>query len=271
MRPTRGFVFVYIIIVALHSSIGVSRAAINDVDDDPVVDCPGRDEPFVTTCSGNGNGETEPTVDGDDDRNDDNADFNEEDLVNEVLEDDSERNHPYAAYEDEEPNSSPSAGSTANHQSNNNFHQKEEETNEFCNTSYDRTPMQQLTENIHTITKRYYDPLPRNGKAAIGASLGFIASRICLGVANRVFRLAGATWVLSEMLYTSGLCDEYECVPEEARPWIHILRRTLANQSMKVRTMARRIYDQDRIRELAQRDEFVAAGFASGAFIGFVI
>jgi hypothetical protein len=40
---------------------------------------------------------------------------------------------------------------------------------------------------------------------------------------------------------------------------------------MKVRALARRIYDQDRIRELAQRDEFVAAGFASGAFIGFVI
>jgi hypothetical protein len=250
MRPTRGFVFVYIIIIALHTS----RAAINDADDDAIVDCPGKDEPFVTTCSGNGNGETEP--DADDDRNNNNADFNEEDLVNEVLEDDSERNHPYTAYEDEEPNSPSSASNTAN---------------EFCDTSYDKTPMQQLTENINTITKRYYDPLPRNGKAAIGVSLGFIASRICLGVANRVFRLAGATWVLSEMLYTSGFCDEYECVPEEARPWIHILRRTLANQSMKVRAMARRIYDQDRIRELAQRDEFVAAGFASGAFIGFVI
>lgn len=244
MRPARGFVFVYIIIVALNSSIGVSHAVVNDADDDAVVDCPGKDEPFVTTCSGNGNGETEPTADGDDDSNG-NADFNEDDLVNEVLED---------------------------HSDSNNFHQKEEQTNnEFCDTAYDRTPMQQLTENIHTITKRYYDPLPRNGKAAIGASLGFIASRICLGVANRVFRLAGATWVLSEMLYTSGFCDEYECVPEEARPWIHILRRTLANQSMKVRTMARRIYDQDRIRELAQKDEFVAAGFASGAFIGFII
>ena len=90
-------------------------------------------------------------------------------------------------------------------------------------------------------------------------------------MANRIFRIAGATWVLSEMLHTSGFCDEAKCVPEEARPWIGILRRTLIKQCMKVRALARKVWDQDRIRELAQRDELVAVGFANGAFVGFVV
>ena len=235
------FVFVFIILT-LHLA-GVCRAA------DDVVDCPGKDEAFVTTCSGTDNIDSpadnaeeashdEPTII-------DSVDFDEDDLVNEVPED-------------------------FDSQNDNNFKQEEEEDG-VCDAAYDNTPMQQLRANINTLTKRYYDPLPRNGKVAIGTGLGFIASRITLGVANRIFRLTGAIWVLSEMMYTSGFCDEAQCVPEEARPWIGILRRTVVNQCMKVRVWARKVYDQDRIRELAQQDEFVAGGFATGAFIGFVI
>ncbi len=254
-----------LIALALHSTGFCCRAA------DDVVDCPGKDEAFVTTCSGKGNTdkpvkeEAEPTVV-------DNVDFDENDLVNEVLEDSQneqyqQQQHFESVYEDEEPAPSPSTFNTDN-QSNNS---KQNEETAFCDAAYDNTPMEQLKANINTLTKRYYDPLPRNGKVAIGTTLGFIASRISLGVANRIFRLAGATWVLSEMLYTSGFCDEAKCVPEEARPWISILRRTVVNQCMKVRRWARKVWDQDRIRELAQKDEFVAGGFATGAFIGFVI
>jgi hypothetical protein len=35
--------------------------------------------------------------------------------------------------------------------------------------------------------------------------------------------------------------------------------------------MARRIYNQERIREIAQKDGMFAGGFASGAFVGFVV
>jgi hypothetical protein len=45
----------------------------------------------------------------------------------------------------------------------------------------------------------------------------------------------------------------------------------LINQCIKVRLFARRIWNQDRIRELAQKDELVAAMFAAGAFIGFIV
>ena len=243
------FVFVFIIL-ALHST-GVCHAADNDV-----VDCPGKDEAFVTTCSGKDNIIDIPAneVIGD-------VDFDENDLVNEVLEDSESEQYQQQRFESE------TAPSPTDSQSNN-FKQNEEAG--FCDAN-DNTPIQQLKANINTLTKRYYDPLPRNGKAAISASAGFILSRISMGVANRLFRLAGATWVLSEMLYTSGFCDEARCVPEEARPWINILRRTVVNQSMKVRVWARKVWDPDRIRELAQKDEFVAGGFATGAFIGFVI
>eukprot|EP00984_Skeletonema_dohrnii_P032828 scaffold27662_cov94-Skeletonema_dohrnii-CCMP3373.AAC.1 len=177
------FVFVFIILT-LHLA-GVCRAA------DDVVDCPGKDEAFVTTCSGTENIDSpadnaeeashddEPTII-------DSVDFDEDDLVNEVLED-------------------------FDSQNDNNFKQEEaEEEDGVCDAAYDNTPMQQLRANINTLTKRYYDPLPSNGKAAIGA-----------------------IWVLSEVMYTSGFCDEAQCVPEEARPWIGILRRTVVKQCMK--------------------------------------
>eukprot|EP00985_Skeletonema_marinoi_P016698 scaffold9000_cov100-Skeletonema_marinoi.AAC.1 len=124
---------------------GVCRA----VDD--VVDCPGKDEAFVTTCSGTDNIDSpadnaeeashdEPTII-------DSVDFDEDDLVNEVLED------------------------FDNSQNENNFKQEEAEEDGVCDAAYDNTPMQQLRANINTLTKRYYDPLPRNGKVAIGTGL----------------------------------------------------------------------------------------------------
>lgn len=258
-RPAR-FVFVCIVL-ALHLT-GFCRAA------DDVVDCPGKDEAFVTTCSGKSNtDDNSPVID--------NIEFDENDIVNEVLEDSEneqyqqqqQQQHFQSTYEDEEPVSTPP---TYQYSQRTNSKQNNEEA-AFCNAAYDNTPMEQLKANINTLTKRYYDPLPRNGKVAISTSLGFIVSRISLGVANRLFRLAGATWVLSEMLYTSGFCDEAKCVPEEARPWITILRRLVATQCIKVRRWTRKVWNQDRIRELAQKDEFVAGGFATGAFIGFVI
>ena len=235
--------------------VGVCIAA-----DEVVVDCPGKDEAFVTTCSGIGDGDKHHIIYNNENVN--NVDFDESDLVNEVIED---------SQNEEQLQRSSSTGDTEGQHNNNNFNEKEGGAGFSDTAGYDNSPMQQLRDNINTLTKRYYDPLPRNGKVAIGIGLGFISSRICLGVANRMFRLAGATWVLSEMLYTSGFCDEAKCVPEEARPWVHILRRALVNQSLKVRMMARRIYNQDRIRELVKKDEFVSGGFATGAFIGFVI
>jgi hypothetical protein len=131
--------------------------------------------------------------------------------------------------------------------------------------------MQQLQHTFVKLSHRYYDPLPAKAKCAVGTVCGFVSSRIALGVANRIVRLTGAIWVASEVLHTSGFCDETKCVPEEMRPWIGIIKRALIKQCMRVRLMARKIYDQERIRELAQKDGKFFGGFASGAFVGFVV
>ena len=73
------------------------------------------------------------------------------------------------------------------------------------------------------------------------------------------------------MAHTTGFCDEAQCVPEDARPWVGIIKRALIKQCIKVRLFVRKIWNSDKIRELAQRDELVALGFAAGAFIGFVV
>jgi hypothetical protein len=45
----------------------------------------------------------------------------------------------------------------------------------------------------------------------------------------------------------------------------------LEKQCVKVRLAARRLWNQERMREIVQRDEVLSGGFAAGAFIGFVV
>lgn len=235
-----------------------------------VVDCPGPDEAFVTTCSGSDGGDGGGGAD--------NAEeiFDESDLVNEVLED-MRGEERESQKKEQEKKSYPSAagadydGTHRQQQKGASFGSGEDGDEGYCEATEGAAAIQQLKQTTTKLIRKYYDPLPRKGKCAIGTVCGFAASRLSLGVANRLFRVAGATWVVSEVMYTSGLCDEAQCVPEEARPWIGILRRTLVKQCMKVRLLARKLWNQDRIREIVQKDELVAGGFAAGAFIGFVV
>ncbi len=131
----------------------------------------------------------------------------------------------------------------------------------------------QLKKTTATFVNRHYTPLPQRGKCAIGSACGFLASRLSLGVANRIFRVAGATLVFSEAIHASGLCDETSCaaIPEDVRPWIVILRRSIGQKVESVRMMARKLWNKERIREMARRDEALACGLAAGAFVGFIV
>jgi len=135
------------------------------------------------------------------------------------------------------------------------------------------TAVQQFKRTSNRLVQKYYTPLPKQGKGALGGVIGYTVSRLALGVVNRIFRIAGATYVLSEALYASGFCDEEKCsvIPEEARPWITILRRLLIRQCIKVRHVTRQLWDTEKIRLVAQQDEVLSGGFAVGAFIGFVV
>lgn len=136
------------------------------------------------------------------------------------------------------------------------------------------TAVQQLKRTSNRLVQKYYTPLPKQGKGALGGVIGYTISRIVLGVANRIFRIVGATYVLSEALYTSGFCDEEKCsvIPDEARPWITIVRRLVIRQCIKIRHVTRQLlWDTETIRHVAQQDEVLSGGFAVGAFIGFVV
>jgi hypothetical protein len=271
------------VLLSSHSRV---RVFAEDISNEQY-ECPDENAAFVTTCSGGDGGEQEMSSDSTDDNpaekeniiqdvvegkdfiidvevenehieatteniNDDS--FDDSDLVNEVLHESSHQSNTQTC--------TPTFGSS---NSNNN---SEEHLHEFQeNTS----AMLQLQHTFVKLTHRYYDPLPAKAKCAVGTVCGFVSSRIALGVANRIVRLTGAIWVASEVLHTSGFCDETKCVPEEMRPWIGIIRRALIKQCMRVRLMARRIYNQERIREIAQKDGMFAGGFASGAFVGFVV
>ena len=232
----------------------------SDISD---INCPGPDEAFVTTCSGSGNQQQQHEQQQPKLFDESDSELDASDSVDEVLEDlrdDHSRSQQRTATN--EPWEASSSRSSINDEKGQGY---------FDPADDSTTALQQLKHMTDILVQRYYNPLPKQGKCAIGSICGFAASRMSLGVANRIFRLAGATWVLSEALHSSGFCDEEKCVPVEARPWIGILRRMLVNQCVKVRLAARRLWNQERMREIGQRDEMLSGGFAAGAFIGFVV
>jgi len=276
----------YIVLVSADINDGGNVDNVDsDITDDNTdnIDCPGPDEAFVTTCSGGSSDKTTQTTSPSEETDITEDDlFDESDLVNEVLEDSTTEQElpPKQSQPKYTSNNNNSYDYERQHQQkqqqhfDTNFNSKDDRhSNEegMCNSDDGPMALQQFKQTTTKLMQRYYDPLPKQGKMAIGTIVGFTASRLSLGVANRIFRIAGATWVLSEMAHSSGFCDEAQCVPEEARPWIGIVKRALINQCIKVRLFARRIWNQDRIRELAQKDELVAAMFAAGAFIGFIV
>lgn len=235
--------FLFILVWASLYMLSCSPSSVVHASDADI-DCPGPDEAFVTSCSGSKSPDPKDKTSPETER------FDDSDSKENVASPRKRKKRKAKNYE------------TSEEYVNDGQHDTDTEGS---------TTIQQLKQTTKTLIERYYDPLPSKGKCAIGTICGFTASRLSLGVANRVFRLAGATWVLSEMLHTTGYCDEARCLPEEARPWVGVLRRALTKQSAKVRMIARGIWDEDRIREIAQQDEMVAGGFAAGAFIGFVV
>ena len=288
------YVFIWASISLLScSTINIVNAS-NDADADDSIDCPGPDEAFVTTCSGTGsesNGKkpaesvdepstcthnnekslpSETTIE---------EDVFESDLVDEVLQDSLQKDEIDSQTQTtKQQQQSQAKFSSSKSNDSKSQQQKQYSFNDDGQQQYDSdgddvgpAAIQQLKQTTTKLLQKYYDPLPPNGKCAIGTICGFTASRLSLGVANRIFRIAGATYVLSEMAHTTGFCDEAQCVPEDARPWVGIIKRALIKQCIKVRLFVRKIWNSDKIRELAQRDELVALGFAAGAFIGFVV
>ena len=266
-RQTR-FIFICLWALFLLSSDIRIIAEATEADN---IDCPGPDEAFVTTCSGGEEQQQQqqqqqsdpphPTVEAE-------ILFDESNLVDEVLLEDAKKNDSPSRKADNSDGNSATNNDTKNGGGEQNFYSGEPG---FCDATEDGSTMHQLKQTTDKLIQRYYDPLPKQGKCAIGTICGFTASRLALGVANRFVRLAGATWVLAEVLHSSGYCDEAKCVPEEARPWVQILRRTLIKQCIKVRMFARRVWDEDRIHKIAQRDGVASGGFAAGAFIGFIV
>ena len=288
------YVFIWASISLLScSTINIVNAS-NDADADDSIDCPGPDEAFVTTCSGTGsesNGKKpaesvdEPSISTHNNEKSQPSkttieeDVFESDLVDEVLEDSFQKEKDEIDSQTTKQqqqsqakfSSSKSNDSKSQQQKQYSFNDDGQRQHNSGGDDVGPAAIQQLKQTTTKLLQKYYDPLPPNGKCAIGTICGFTASRLSLGVANRIFRIAGATYVLSEMAHTTGFCDEAQCVPEEARPWVGIIKRALIKQCIKVRLFVRKIWNSDKIRELAQRDELVALGFAAGAFIGFVV
>jgi hypothetical protein len=277
------------------STVNIVNAS-NDVEEDIL--CPGPDEAFVTTCSGGApggenDGSNKPAESVDEPSTsthnneksqpsetiiEEDVLFNESDLVNEVLTDSFLKDEIDSQTTKQQQQPQPKFSSSKSNDSKSQQQKQYSFDDDGGQQQYDSdgddvdpAAIQQLKQTTTKLLQKYYDPLPSNGKCAIGTICGFTASRLSLGVANRIFRIAGASYVLSEMAHTTGFCDEAQCVPEEARPWVGIIKRALIKQCIKVRLFVRKIWNSDKIRELAQRDELVAMGFAAGAFIGFVV
>ena len=243
------------------------------------VDCPGKDEAFVTSCSGGGDGGKSNEAQQADDT-DGRGIEGESDLVDEVLRESAshgERAEPAKdsrrSSEGETQRANSNGGPRAEKQST--FADRQRRKAPVCDASSDDESaavlLHKLRYNLETQVQKYYDPLRPELKTLAGSVLGMISSRLVLGVASRLVRTVGAVYVLSEALHASGYCDESRCIPEEARPWLSMIKRVIVRQCVRVREASRRIWNEDRIREFVEENKDLAAGLAGGAFIGFVL
>ena len=113
-----------------------------------------------------------------------------------------------------------------------------------------------------------YDNLPDQGKFATGAVVGFTSSKIAVKSAVRLVKLAGATFVATEMLEAAGILDTE--VYTNSEPAKDIKNRVLSKVG-DIRNSIRNKLDGKNIKKWMESDKMGTIGAATGAFFGFLL
>ncbi|CAJ1966896.1 unnamed protein product [Cylindrotheca closterium] len=125
-------------------------------------------------------------------------------------------------------------------------------------------------KNTYDYLKKKYDDLPENGKLATGAVAGYGVSRVAIKSAVTVVKVAGAAFVATEALNAAGVLDEIK-IPDHFSSEKENLKRRALTAANDFRNGVREKLKPETLRRFMETDRMASIGFASGAFLGFVL
>lgn len=125
-------------------------------------------------------------------------------------------------------------------------------------------------KSTYDYLKQKYDELPENGKLATGAVAGYGMSRVAIKSAVTVVKVAGAAFVATEALNAAGVLDEIK-FPDSLSDERENLKRRALSVANGFRNGVRDRLKPETLRKFMETDRMASIGFASGAFLGFVV
>lgn len=125
-------------------------------------------------------------------------------------------------------------------------------------------------QSTYDYLKQKYDDLPENGKLATGAVAGYGVSRVAIKSAVTVVKVAGAAFVATEALNAAGILDEIK-FPDAYSDSKENLKRRALTAANGFRNGVRERLKPETLKNFMETDRMASIGFASGAFLGFVL
>lgn len=125
-------------------------------------------------------------------------------------------------------------------------------------------------QGTYDYLKQKYDDLPENGKLATGAVAGYGMSRVAIKSAVTVVKVAGAAFVATEALNAAGVLDDIK-FPDSYSDETENMKRRALSAANRFRTGVRKRLNPDALKGFMETDKMASIGFASGAFLGFIV
>lgn len=125
-------------------------------------------------------------------------------------------------------------------------------------------------KSTYDYLKQKYDELPENGKLATGAVAGYAVSRVAIKSAVTVVKVAGAAFVATEALNAAGVLDEIKG-PDFFSSDKENLKKRALTAANNFRNGVRERLNPETYKKYMETERMASIGFASGAFMGFII
>ena len=113
-----------------------------------------------------------------------------------------------------------------------------------------------------------YDNLPDQGKFATGAVVGYTTSKLAVRSAVKFVKIAGATFVATEVLDAAGIFEIEQFADSETQE--NMKQRALTKIG-DLRKAIRSRLDGKNLKRWMESDKMGTLGAATGAFFGFLL
>lgn len=119
--------------------------------------------------------------------------------------------------------------------------------------------------------KAKYQSLDSKGKFIAGACVGFVGTRLVIQSAVGALKIAGAAFIVAEVLHHTGAVDEIKKMSREQQDFLHQVKGKALEQAENFRVQVRRRLNPTFVQDMFEKDRMGALGLASGALAGTLL